>query len=64
MAINESKNFARNLESLGQQWQYRPLIIYAQMLLRDAENYAVMDLERHLGEFAALVGRLEQNPRT
>jgi CheY-like chemotaxis protein len=64
VAINESKTFARNLESLGQRWQCRPLIIYAQRLLRDAENYAVMDLEKHLGEFAALVERLGQNPQT
>jgi signal transduction histidine kinase/CheY-like chemotaxis protein len=64
MAINESKTFARNLENLGQQWQCRPLIIYAQMLLRDAENYSVMDMEKHLGEFAALVERLEQNSKT
>jgi signal transduction histidine kinase/CheY-like chemotaxis protein len=61
VAINESKTFARNLESLGQQWQCRPLIVYAQRLLSDAENYAVMDLEKHLGEFAALVERLGQN---
>jgi signal transduction histidine kinase/CheY-like chemotaxis protein len=61
VAINESKTFARNLEGLGQQWQCRPLILYAQKLLSDAENYAVVDLEKHLGEFAALVGRLGQN---
>jgi hypothetical protein len=60
VAINESKTFERNLESLGQQWQCRPLIVYAQRLLGDAENYAVTDLEKHLGEFAALVERLGQ----
>ncbi|MGH7975475.1 MAG: ATP-binding protein [Limisphaerales bacterium] len=60
VAINECKTFARNLESLGQQWQCRPLIVYAQRLLGDAENYAVTDLEKHLGEFATLVERLGQ----
>jgi len=30
-------------------------------LLRDAENYAVTDLEKHLGEFAALVEQLARN---
>jgi hypothetical protein len=29
-------------------------------LLRDAENYAVTDLEKHLGEFAMLVEQLDQ----
>jgi signal transduction histidine kinase/CheY-like chemotaxis protein len=53
--VNESKIFARNLEKLGRQWQCQPLIAYAQTLLRDAENYAVTELEIHLGEFAALV---------
>jgi signal transduction histidine kinase/CheY-like chemotaxis protein len=61
VAINESKTFARNLESLGEQWQCQPLIVYAQRLQSDAENYAVVDLEKHLGEFAALVERLGQN---
>jgi signal transduction histidine kinase/CheY-like chemotaxis protein len=60
MAINESKVFAKQLEGLGQRWQCEPLIVYARKLLDDAENYAVTDLEKHLGEFAALVEQLDQ----
>jgi signal transduction histidine kinase/FixJ family two-component response regulator len=58
VAVNESKNFSRGLEGLGLQWRCQPLIRYAQTLLRDAENYAVTDLEKHLGEFATLVEQL------
>ncbi len=61
VAINETKAFAQNLQALGQQWQCQPLIEYAQKLFSDAENYAVADLEKHLGEFAALVERLDRN---
>ncbi|MEI9864363.1 MAG: hypothetical protein WDN00_07355 [Limisphaerales bacterium] len=61
VAVNESKVFAQGLEGLGQRWQCPPLVHYAQKLLYDAENYAVTDLEKHLGEFAALVEQLDQN---
>jgi signal transduction histidine kinase/CheY-like chemotaxis protein len=60
VAVNESKVFAQGLEGLGLRWQCEPLIHYAQKLLLDAENYAVTDLEKHLGEFAMLVEQLEQ----
>jgi CheY-like chemotaxis protein len=60
VAVNESKLFAQGLEALGQRWRCPPLIQYAQTLLRDAENYAVTDLEKHLGEFAAVVEQLDQ----
>lgn len=60
LAINESKAFAKDLEKLGEQWQCEPLITYAHKLLHDAEIYAVTDLEKHLGEFAALVEQLER----
>ena len=60
VAVNESKIFAQGLEGLGQRWQCEPLVAYAQKLLRDAENYAVTDLEKHLGEFAALVEQLDR----
>ena len=52
--------FAQGLEGLGQRWRCEPLVHYAQKLLLDAENYAVTDLEKHLGEFAAQVEQLEQ----
>ena len=59
VAVNESKVFAKNLETLGQKFQCRPLEDYAQKLSSDAENYAVTDLEKHLGEFSALVEQLD-----
>ncbi|HVU28487.1 MAG TPA: ATP-binding protein [Verrucomicrobiae bacterium] len=59
VAINESKLFARDLKDLGRKWHCQPLVIYAHTLLNDAENYAVTDLEKHLGEFATLVERLD-----
>ena len=58
VAINESKVFAQGLEGLGQRWQCQPLVNYAKKILEDAENYAVVDLEKHLGEFSALVEQL------
>jgi signal transduction histidine kinase/DNA-binding response OmpR family regulator len=60
VAVNESKVFAQGLEGLGQRWQCEQLVHYAQKLLLDAENYAVTDLEKHLGEFAALVEQLDR----
>jgi signal transduction histidine kinase/CheY-like chemotaxis protein len=64
VAVNESKVFAQGLEGLGQRWQCKPLVHYAQKLLQDAENYAVTDLEKHLGEFAALVEQLDQGTQS
>jgi len=61
VAINESRDFAQGLEGLGQRWQSEPLVRYAQKLLNDTENYAVTDLEKHLGEFAALVEQLDRD---
>jgi signal transduction histidine kinase len=62
-AVNESKMFAQGLEGQGQSWQCAPLTAYARKLLADTENYAVMDLEKHLGEFSELVGELGKNIR-
>jgi signal transduction histidine kinase/CheY-like chemotaxis protein len=62
VAVNESKTFAQGLEGLGERWRCQPLAEYAQKLLRDAENYAVTDLEKHLGEFSVLVEQLERAP--
>jgi hypothetical protein len=61
VAVNESKFFAQRLEDLGQRWQCQPLVNYVQKLLFDAENYAVTDLEKHLGEFALLVEQLDRS---
>jgi signal transduction histidine kinase/FixJ family two-component response regulator len=62
VAVNESREFAEGLEGLGRRWQCEPLVRYARKLLRDAEDYAVTDLEKHLGEFAALVEQLDGKP--
>jgi signal transduction histidine kinase/DNA-binding NarL/FixJ family response regulator len=61
MAINETKIFARQLDILAEQWQYKPLRAYAGKLLHDAETYAVIDLEKHLGEFSAVVEQFAQD---
>jgi CheY-like chemotaxis protein len=60
VAVNESRVFAQGLEGLGQRWRCQPVVDYAQKLSRDAENYAVTDLEKHLGEFSVLVEQLEK----
>ncbi len=59
VAVNESREFAQGLEGLGQRWHCESLVSYAQKLRRDAENYAVTDLEKHLGEFSVLVEQLD-----
>jgi hypothetical protein len=61
MAINKTKTFAQELEILAEQWHYEPLRAYAGKLLQDAETYAVADLEKDLGEFAALVEQFAQD---
>jgi len=61
VAIKESRAFGQRLQSLGQQWQCPTLAGYGQKLLHDAENYAVTDLEKHLGEFEQLVEQLEED---
>jgi len=61
MAINEIKTFARQLDILAEQWHYKALRAYAGKLLHDAETYAVNDLEKHLGEFSALVEQFAQD---
>ncbi len=58
MAINETKMFARKLEALGQQWQCERLTHYAGLLIRDADDYAVVSLEKRLADFSNLVEQL------
>ncbi len=60
VAVNESKVFAKRLNEIGRRWHSQPLMDYSQTLLRDAENYSVMDLEKHLGEFSTFVEQLKQ----
>jgi len=61
MAVNECRAFAQGLESLGRHGQCPPLVHYARTILRDAETYAVADLENHLGQFAAVVEQLARD---
>ena len=61
LAFNECRNFARKLENLAQEGRYEALMNYAQTLARHAENYSVMDLEKHLQELPAIVSRFEQD---
>ncbi|MBU6409441.1 MAG: response regulator [Verrucomicrobia bacterium] len=58
VAIKETRAFAQSLRQLGERWHSPALSNYADALLHDAETYAVTDLEKHLGEFAALVEQL------
>jgi len=61
LAINESKAFAVKLQNLSRTWPCPPLATYAQALARHADSYAVMELEKHLLAFSALVERLERS---
>ncbi len=61
MAVNETKTFACRLEILAEQWHCKPLTAYAGKLRNDAETYAVNDLEKHMGEFSALVEMFARN---
>jgi signal transduction histidine kinase/CheY-like chemotaxis protein len=58
VAVNESRAFAQSLETLARRWESPAVLTYAQTLLRDVDNYAVADLETHLGQFSALVEQL------
>lgn len=61
MAVNETKTFACKLEILAEQWHCKPLTVYAVQLRHDSETYAVSEMEKHLGEFAALVAKFAQH---
>ena len=62
LAVNGTKDFATRLDALGQQWKCPSLVDYARTLALHAETYAVVDMERQLRDFGALVARLEQTP--
>ena len=61
MATNEIKSFAGRLDILAKQWHYNPLAVYAGTLMQNAETYAVIDLEKNLGDFAGLVEEFARN---
>ena len=54
-AIFETREFARNLSELGREAGCPPLVEYAALVSRDAENYAVASLEKRLGEFPLVI---------
>jgi CheY-like chemotaxis protein len=62
-AINECKAFAQKLEALAMRWTCQPLQSYARGLMRHAEEYAVIELEKRLREFDALVKQLEPSAK-
>jgi signal transduction histidine kinase/DNA-binding NarL/FixJ family response regulator len=59
LAVNETKAFAAKLQSLNERWPCAPLATYAQALARHADNYSVVDMEKHLFEYPVLVERLK-----
>jgi signal transduction histidine kinase/CheY-like chemotaxis protein len=54
-AINETKDFARQLAEFGETAACPPLVNYADSLMRDAETYAVASLAARLNNFPVLV---------
>jgi signal transduction histidine kinase/CheY-like chemotaxis protein len=62
LAINETRAFAGKLQALGRESRCEPLLTYAEALGHYAETYAVDAMERHLGQFPALIERLERKP--
>ena len=59
IAINETRAFARKLQTLSRPTQCGPLAAYADTLTVHAQNYAVRDLEKLLAEFPALLQNIE-----
>jgi CheY-like chemotaxis protein len=58
LAINETKSFARKLQSLARNWSCGELAEYAEVLEHRAEVYEVVEIEEQVNDFPALVGRL------
>ncbi len=61
LAVNETKAFAAKLDALGTRWNSPSVRSYAQTLARQADSYAVVEMEKQLHEFSALVERLEKS---
>jgi signal transduction histidine kinase len=60
VAINESRRFARQLQTLDEGAQCPPLTAYASALLRHAEAYDAARLEAELGRFPAMIAETER----
>ncbi len=59
LAVNETRVFAHNLFSLGQEAHCAPLTTYAATLATLADAYAIGRMERQLGVFPGLVNSIE-----
>jgi len=59
LAVNETRVFAHNLFSLGQEARCTPLTTYAATLATLADTYAIGKMERQLGVFPGLVKSIE-----
>jgi CheY-like chemotaxis protein len=62
LAVNETKAFAAALEKLAVKWPCTPLQTYAQTLASHAESYAVVEMEKQLQHFPALIDQLTPPP--
>jgi CheY-like chemotaxis protein len=60
LALNESRAFARRLETLARVSGCGALLAYSETLQRHAEACAVASLEEHLQHFPALIARVER----
>lgn len=60
MVMSEISSFATTLAGLGQAARCPRLLEYAARLNKQAEGFALDDLEKSIGEFPALVDELEQ----
>lgn len=59
-AIKETREFASRLENAARKWSCEPLRQYAITLAQYADNYLVVNLEKLLDEFPALVSQFEE----
>jgi signal transduction histidine kinase/DNA-binding response OmpR family regulator len=59
LAVNESRAFARRLETLARESGCNPLLSYSVALSNYAETYAIASLEKHLQQFPKLIARVE-----
>jgi signal transduction histidine kinase/DNA-binding response OmpR family regulator len=59
LAVNQTRAFAHQLFTLGQETQCGPLVTYAATLTTLADAYAISQMERHLAAFPELVKFVE-----
>jgi signal transduction histidine kinase/CheY-like chemotaxis protein len=61
LAVNETREFARRLETLARKSSCEPLLDYAQTLGHHAETYAVDSIEEQLQGFPVVIARVERS---